>query len=70
MVTTSVGAEVIGGIEHIVEIADSEEAFEEAVLSLYDNNEKLSKISDNYQKFVRDKFGIAAVWDAIKADFE
>ena len=70
MVTTSVGAEGIEAIEQIVEIADTEEAFAEAVLSLYDNNEKLSQISDNYQRFVRDKFGIAAVWDAIKSDFE
>ena len=70
MVTTSVGAEGIAGIEKIVEISDEAEDFSKAVLDLYRDNQKLKETVKNYQKFVREKFSIDAVWNIVKEDFE
>ncbi len=69
MVTTSVGAEGIEGVEEIIEIADEANDFAESVLRLYNDNERLKNVSCDYQKFIKNKFSINAVWDIIKEDF-
>lgn len=69
MVTTSVGIEGIEGADQIIEVADKEEEFAESVLRLYEDDRKLAAISDSYQRFVKDRFSVAAVWDIIKEDF-
>lgn len=70
MVTTSVGIEGISGAENIIEVADDAEAFANLVLELYDENEALIKRSEMYQTFVKERFGVEAVWNVIKDDFQ
>lgn len=70
MVTTSVGIEGIEGADQIIAVTNKEEDFAETVLKLYDDNVKLAQISDSYQKFVQDRFSVAAVWNIIKEDFK
>lgn len=69
MVTTSVGAEGIEGVEEIIEIADEAEVFAKSVIELYNNDQRLREISEKYQKFIKDKFSIDAVWNIVKEDF-
>lgn len=69
MVTTSVGVEGIEGAEAIIEVADTSEKFAEDVLTLYNDNAVLVEKVQKYQKFVKDKFGIEAVWNIIEGDF-
>ena len=69
MVTTSVGAEGIGGVEKIISIADDADSFANAVIETYNNDEKLATTVDAYQAFVKDYFSVNAVWKIIKDDF-
>ncbi len=69
MVTTSVGTEGIKGAEDIIEVEETPEKFADAVISLYTDDERLTKTVDAYQKFVKDHFSVEAVWDIIKDDF-
>nr|WP_051197606.1 glycosyltransferase [Butyrivibrio sp. MB2005] len=70
MVTTSVGTEGIPDVEDIIEVADDAKQFANMVISLYNDNARLSEISDKYSKYVRDHHSIDAVWNIIKEDFE
>ena len=70
MVTTSVGVEGIQGAEDIIRVEDKAEDFAKAVVTLYADNAALEKTLDNYQKFVKSKFSVDAVWDIIKDDFK
>ena len=69
MVTTPVGAEGIQGVEDIIEIAEKPEDFANAVVELYEDNERLAETVDNYQKYVKSNFSIEAVWKVIEEDF-
>ena len=69
MVTTPVGAEGIQGVENIIEIAEKPEDFANAVVELYEDNERLAETVDNYQKYVKSNFSIEAVWKVIEEDF-
>lgn len=70
IVTTSVGAEGIDGIEDVAEIFDSENKLIDGICDLYENGEKLKTMSEKSQKFVRTKFSIDAVWNTVKEEFE
>lgn len=69
MITTSVGAEGIEGVEDIIKVTDDAESFAKAVLDLYDNEQELRNTAKNYQKFIKEKFSIDAVWNIVKEDF-
>lgn len=69
MVTTTVGAEGIEGIEKVLRIADSEQDFASAVLGLYTDIEALKDTQKRYQKFVREYFSEEAVWNIVQEDF-
>ncbi len=69
MVTTSVGAEGIEGIEQVVNIADDAETFAAAVTELYDDVEELARRSELCRNFAKTKFSMDAVWAAIEEDF-
>lgn len=70
MVTTSVGSEGIEGIEDIVSVADDQELFSQKVLELYNDNGRLRETQKQYQEFIKENFGIDAVWKKIEEDFE
>lgn len=70
IVTTSVGAEGIEGIEDIAIVKDREEDLIDAICSVYHNGEKLIDMSEKSQRYVREKFSTDAVWNIIKEDFE
>lgn len=70
IVTTSVGAEGIGGIENIVVVEDQEQKLVNAICEVYQNDDKLIEMSEKSQRYVREKFSTEAVWDIVKEDFE
>lgn len=69
LVTTSVGAEGIPGIEELVRIEDESERFAQAVVNLYNDRMSLEKMQEASLQFVREKFSMSAVWDIVKEDF-
>lgn len=69
IVTTSVGAEGILGVDNIVKIADEPDTFANAVLDLYLDDDKLIQMAGNTQDFIKDNFSIEAAWSIIKDDF-
>lgn len=70
VVTTSVGAEGIGGIENIAIVEDQEQKLVNAICEVYQNDDKLIEMSEKSQRYVREKFSTEAVWDIVKEDFE
>ena len=69
VVTTSVGAEGISGIEEMAAVKDQEEELIQVISELYNNKEKLTQMSEKSQQFVREHFSTDAVWNVIKDDF-
>ena len=70
VITTSIGAEGINDIENVAEIHDEENDFANAVLSLYDDFEKLETMSRKSLNLIKKDFSIEAAWNVIKEDFE
>lgn len=70
IVTTSVGAEGINGLDKIASICDNEEMFADEVVRLYDDVEELQKKSRETQIFVKENFSVETVWRIIQSDFE
>lgn len=70
IVTTSVGAEGIEGIEDIAVVEDQEQNLIDAICKVYQNEKKLIEMSEKSQYYVREKFSTDAVWDIVKGDFE
>ena len=70
VVTTSVGAEGIEGIENIAVIEDKPQELVEAICNVYTDEEQLKEMSEKSQKYVREKFSTDAVWNIIQEDFE
>lgn len=68
-VTTSCGAEGIVGIEKIIPIVDDVKKFAESVISLYNDNERLEKISLAERKYIYDNFSTDAAYKIIEEDF-
>lgn len=69
VVTTSVGAEGIAGIENMAAVKDQEEELIQIISELYENKEELARMSEKSQQFVREYFSTDAVWNVIKDDF-
>lgn len=69
IITTSVGAEGISGIEEIVEVHDQVEELIQAICGLYSDGNRLNEMSRRSQTYVREHFSTEAVWDVIKDDF-
>ena len=70
IVTTSVGAEGIAGVENVLKIEDDAQSFAKAVVDLYSDDNELVNLANKTQKFIKDNFSINAVWNIIKEDFE
>lgn len=70
MVTTTVGAEGLKGIEQFVEIADEPEEFAGKVLSLYNDNSRLVETVNNYQQYIKENNSVDAVWNIVADDFK
>lgn len=69
MVTTPVGTEGIQGVQDMIEVAEKAEDFAKAVVELYQDNERLAKTADDYQKYIKNNFSVEAVWKVIEDDF-
>lgn len=69
VVTTSVGAEGIEGIEDIVAIKDDPQELAETIIELYSDIDRLSQMAYREQEFIKKMFSIDAAWDVIKDDF-
>lgn len=70
IITTSVGAEGISGVEEVAAIADDAQEFANQVVKLYTDGETLEKMAQSTQRFIKDNFSVDAVWSIIKEDFE
>ena len=70
VVTTSVGAEGIKEADKIMEIADDEIKFAEKVVNLYQDEEKLQRLSLDSRKNINTYFNQEAAWKVIKDDFK
>lgn len=69
VVTTSIGAEGIEGIENIAKIHDDEKDFANAILDLYEDKDQLERMSRSSLNFIKEKFSMDAAWNIIKEDF-
>lgn len=69
LVTTSVGAEGINNLKSIVPVCDTPEKFAEAVLNLYDKDDKLCQISVQERNYIKEHFSSECAWKIIKNDF-
>lgn len=70
MVSTTVGIEGIPEAETFMEVADEAETFASKVLSLYNDNDRLTETVQKYQSYVKENNSIDAVWNIIKEDFQ
>lgn len=69
IVTTSVGAEGIEGVDDIVAVQDEEKALIETITKLYDNRAALIEMHNKSQKYICDHFSTDAAWSVIAKDF-
>ena len=69
VVTTTIGAEGIDGIESVAKIQDSECDFAKAVLDLYEDKEQLNRMGKAAAEFIKENFSMDAAWNVIKEDF-
>lgn len=69
VVTTSIGAEGIDGMEEAGFIVDDAGEFAETVVKLYQNPKKLSELSKKATAFVKDHFGMEAGWKMLEEEF-
>lgn len=70
VITTSVGAEGISGIEKAAAIQDTEEELIQSICSLYVSEEKLTRMSQQGMELVKASFSTEAVWKIVREDFE
>lgn len=69
-VTTSIGAEGIEGAEQALSVADTAEDFAEQTLAYCKDPELSAKTGRNAVAFVKNTFGMEAVWEIVKEDFQ
>ena len=69
IVTTSIGAEGIDGIEEAGFIVDDTDEFAKTVVELYHDTRKLNGLSKKAQKYVRSRFGLEAGWNMLREEF-
>lgn len=70
VVTTSVGAEGISGIEEFAVVKDKPEELVDAICSIYNDQDILSEMSEKNQVYVQKYFSVDAVWNIVKDDFK
>lgn len=70
VVTTSVGAEGIRGIENIAVVQDNETDLADAICSLYNDYSQLAQFSRLSQEYIKTEFSMEAAWNIIRSDFE
>lgn len=70
IITTSVGAEGIEGVEKVLCVEDDAAAFAENIVELYDDAEKLAEMGNKTQEYIKEHFSIEAVWNIVKDDFQ
>ena len=69
-VTTSIGAEGIEGVEQVLSVADTAAEFAQKTLQYCKNAELSAKTGRDAMAFVKDTFGMEAVWEIVKEDFQ
>lgn len=69
-VTTSIGAEGIEGVEQVLSVADTAAEFAQKTLQYCKNAELSAKTGHDAMAFVKDTFGMEAVWEIVKEDFQ
>lgn len=69
-VTTSIGAEGIEGAKSVLAVADTAEEFAEKTLAYCKNPALSAKIGRDAVEYVKNTFGMEAVWEIVKDDFQ
>ena len=69
IVTTSVGAEGIVGIQDVAVVKDSEEELIQAICELYEDKDKLLGMAHKSRVLIKEHFSTEAVWNVIENDF-
>ena len=69
LITTSVGAEGIPGIENIVAIEDEPKSFSNRTVELYRDIQALANCSKKGLAYVKENFSVESVWNRIKDEF-
>lgn len=69
IVTTSVGSEGIPGVEDVLVVKDAPAEFADAVVTLYQNEAELLRLSEKTQEYIKDHFSVDAAWKVIEKDF-
>ncbi|MCQ2599636.1 MAG: glycosyltransferase [Alphaproteobacteria bacterium] len=66
VITTSIGAEGISSDEQFIIVRDDTDSIVKAIVDVYDDNEKLQKISDKSSGFIMDNFSTKTVLNKFK----
>lgn len=69
IVTTSVGAEGIPGVETVLEVADDPDDFAVKTAELYADKDRLLAMCRRTQTYIREHFSVDAAWKVIEEDF-
>ena len=69
IVTTSVGSEGIPGVEDVLVVKDDPSEFADAVVTLYQNEAELLRLSEKTQEYIKAHFSVDAAWNVIEKDF-
>ena len=69
IVTTSVGAEGIPGVETVLEVADDPDDFAVKTAELYADKDRLLAMCRRTQTYIREHFSVDAAWKVIEGDF-
>ena len=69
IVTTSVGSEGIPGVEDVLIVKDKPNDFADAVVELYQDEQKLLSLAEKTQEYIKDHFSIDAAWRVVEEDF-
>ncbi len=69
IVTTSVGAEGIPGVEDVLCIADDPADFAEQTAALYTDTAALRRMCEQTQAYIRAHFSVDGAWKVIEEDF-
>ena len=70
VVTTSVGAEGIEGLDGCVAVEDQEEAYIQTVISLYSDYAALEKMHDRSMEYVAKHYSLEGAWSVVAEDFQ
>lgn len=69
IITTSIGAEGIPQVEEVLMVEDEPEAFADAVVRLYQDDDACRKLCEKTQVYIKSHFSIDAAWRVIEEDF-